>query len=402
MSFKKFPDYVDEKYRIEFVKSAKENVYWISTYFSAKETEVLDEIRHKISYEKVWICECQKSTINDEGYCFSIDEKNRHISVKLRLKNSEKLNKSLLVVDNIACIYNHESNKDGTNARFLKDIGKVEFNELIRRLNEEKIIQINLLDNYGGMRGLESLIKTNSQEEELTKDNTLSINSNLSVKVDVVLGEIQARIKKISIKTPGIKTDIRHIEINDILNLIGKFDSKISERLVLRWKVFGDDNIMKEEYRILKKELEAMKDGYTINLNSFGRFILVRDVKSFEDQIKKFRKKLKNNSINIIQKKTAESMTILENLTHQFYSYAKSESDTLKTCSDFELENIIEIIKSKFPKITEVVDNSDVIISYTELSKNDISNKELCRQLLNNLDNVDKELYQNLEKIVKY
>ena len=150
---------------------------------------------------------------------------------------------------------------------------------------------------------------------------------------------------------------------------------------------------------MLNKMLDEIKDKYTINLNSSGRFILDRNRKSFEDEIENLKKRLKNNYIEVIQEKITESMLMLEEFVDNIHLYAAEESSKLKTCSKFELVNIKEKIKSKFPKVYEIANNSNIEIKYSDISKEDLKDRKLSEQLIKHLSSEDEELYENLKKI---
>jgi hypothetical protein len=207
-------------------------------------------------------------------------------------------------------------------------------------------------------------------------------------------------IKKLDIEAPGIRTNNRNIEINNILGVIGRPASDIDERLSLRWKVFGQDLTMEKEYTKYRKELEKIKGKYIINLGQYGKYIQTKDIESFEDSIETYRIRFKTNSINLVQEKISESRLILEKLIKMLYTSAQDYKDDLKTCTNFELQNIIETAIAKFPKINDIVGASDIIVTYSELSKNEITNKDFCQQLLTKLPDIDGALYSNLRKVI--
>lgn len=393
-----YTNFIDEERRIKLVKNAKEKVYWISYYFSEKEKEAIHAASNFLGSEKVQISSCEKNTINDEGYCFSFNKDNRRLDIKLHPKKKMKQSDGILVVDNAVYIYISEYEMNKPNAIEIKDIQKIELNELIESFKKGETIQLVIAAEQQSL--IQKTLPVNNNEAKYLGGNTgLDIEGKINIKVDVVLEEIQAKMKKIDIKASGIKADIKNIEINDTLDIVGKLDKEIDERLIIRWKIFGNDYKIKEEYKMLNKTLDEIKDKYTINLNSSGRFILERNRKSFEDDVENLKKRLKNNYIEVIQEKITESMIMLEDFVDNIHLYATKESSKLKVCSDFELVNIKEKVKSKFPKVYEIANNSNIEIKYSDISKEDLKDRKLSEQLMKHLSSEDMELYENLKKI---
>jgi hypothetical protein len=392
--------YIDEGYRTKFVKTAKERVCWISPHFSAKEVDAIRSIMKTLGEDKVRVHKSQSKNINDKGYCFSIDESSSHIGVKLLPKNSEELNESLLIVDNTACVYNHKPIEGNINARFLQGIDRVEFTELLNSLEKEKIIQTSLLDNIRKLKEASSMELAKELTAELDKGRKLPARSDGNSKLDIALEELQRKIRKVHIVAPGTRTDKINFEVNDILNIVGRLSSEFDQRLALRWKVFGEDDSIEAEYEKYRRELEVLKDKFTINLGGFGRYILVSNQAEFDSHLHKYRARLKSESTSLLEKKIEESKAILEGLIKQFYFYAAEDRETLKTCSSFEMQNIIEVVRSKFPNARDIRVRSDVLVSYTELSRRDIANREFVKQLLPQLDTRDADLYGKLLNII--
>ncbi|MDP4088116.1 MAG: hypothetical protein Q8930_02455 [Bacillota bacterium] len=132
MDVNEYPSYVDETFRVEFVECAKERVFWVSSKFTSKEMEAVDRIKNKLTEDCVVIFKSQKSTISETGYCFSLEDGNGRIDVQLRSRKNGINFDSLLVVDNIACIYDCENAGETYNAKFIDDIEDVSLSELIK------------------------------------------------------------------------------------------------------------------------------------------------------------------------------------------------------------------------------------------------------------------------------
>jgi hypothetical protein len=393
LELKNIPTYINEVYRINLIKTAKERVWWISPDFLLEEEEAILQAKKNLGENNVHIYKPQCRNINDEGYCFSIDENTRVIKVKLRPKSSEELNERLLIVDNIACIYNHAKDTSNINVRFIQGIDKIEVNS---KSENGRTIQINILDNKNKINNSQITESSNFNEKKTIKDDSLLLDDT----EEAIFEKIQTLIKKLDVEAPGIRTNNRNIEINNILGIIGRPVADIDERLSLRWKIFGQDLAMEKEYAKYRKELEKIKKKYIINLGQYGKFIQSKDIESFEESIKTYRIRFKTNSINLVQEKISESRLILEKLIKMLYISVKDYKEDLKTCTNFELQNIIETAIAKFPKINDIVGASDIIINYSELSKGEIANKDFCQELLTKIPDIDGTLYSNLRRII--
>ncbi|MDP4090439.1 MAG: hypothetical protein Q8930_14385 [Bacillota bacterium] len=380
-----------------FAKDAKEHVYWICPKFSEAEVETINTIRDKLGEENVIIYEYGKSILEDKGRCFSLEDEIRCIDIQLLTGVHNKVYDSLLVVDNSAYNYDHEANNAFGSCVLIENISEVKLKELKKEI-QSNIIQINLFGNTEMMKDMEFT------DSKILVDNPTGLTdgllSNLIVRTDIELKLIQDKICRVNIRTPGIRTDDRNIDISCIGDIIGKPDKHVADRLSLRWKIFGRDKNVNNGYQKLQNDLERIKEDYLITINSYGRFILQKDKPLFERVVTEFKSRLKQENKNFIQEKIDESKEMLDNLAADIFRFAENNSDVLKTCSRMELETIVGYLKSSFPTVEDVIENSDVELDYISMEREDILNKEFSRQLLEKIGTLDNELTMLLEKIV--
>lgn len=388
---------VDESFRVEFIRSAKEHVYWVSPKFTETENKVIDEIKNKLRKENVYIHKYEKSDFRDKGRCFSLEDDNRCIYIELNTKDGSTIYDSLLIVDQIACSYNHKVCNVEEKASFIRGISDIKLKEFKKEI-ERKVIQINFFGSGETVHEKE-LIENITEGDVMDRLHDSGVlGSNIIIKTDIDLKFIQDRICKVTIRTPGIRTDDRNIDISGMLNIFGKPDKEVSDRLTLRWKVFGSD--IDGEYKKLQDELERIKDRYLISISTYGKFIFEKHKPLFEDEIKAFRKRLKMETKSIIRQRIEDSKDILIKLITNVYTFASSYREMLKTCSSMELELIKDYIKLSFPTVSGVDEKSDVELEYSSIEKMDILNKDFCRKLLSETAEFDKELAVFLEAMI--
>lgn len=401
MKINDYPSYIDEKFRINFVKKAKERVYWISPRFSKDEDEIVNKIKNKLPEGCVSSYAYKSSVLNDRGYCFSLEDDQNYIDIQLLSKNKDVTYDSLLIVDSTGYYYNCERDEETQNAIFINEISDVKLKELEKTLKNKNIIQISLFNN-GNILDVEELTKNISCNiDESNVKTTDETTNRVILTTDIELKMIQDRISKIIINTPGIRTKDRHIDISNAMDIIGRLDQNIANRLSLRWKIFGRNYNIENEYKKLHNELEEIKDTYTIMINPNGRFILNKDKGSFEVEIEKFKEKLKHEALNIIEQEIRNSKSILKDLVINCYKFAKSNQEELKTCTEMELEYIIDCLISSFPTVEDVIEKCDVVYEYPTIESIDILNKEFCRKLLNKIKESDRELAAILKKVIQ-
>lgn len=81
MEINDYPSYIDENFRMNFVKNSKERVYWISPKFSKNEIDVVNEAKKKLHNNCVNSHEYSKSTLSDRGHSFYLEDE--HICIDI-------------------------------------------------------------------------------------------------------------------------------------------------------------------------------------------------------------------------------------------------------------------------------------------------------------------------------
>lgn len=395
MSINTYPSNIDRDFRIDFIRDAKEHVYWFTPCLSEEERSLINEIRDCLPAGVVVIHEYNDKNFNEKGYCFVLEDTKSCLDVELRTNVDGYTYDSLLVVDHVGCCYNHSSTEERNNLKFIHDINEVKLSLLKKVIENEHFVQISLLDSELFGNELLKNIIDNRDINDIPKVNELY--NQIILTSDIEFSRIQQRICKVSINTPGIRTKDRHLDIGAVFDILGKPSEEIMDRLMLRWKIFGKDPNVDKEYKKLHEDFEKIKEKYTIVLNPQGRYILEKDKHLFEKEINKFRERLKIESINIIQQKINESKAILRKMITNIYYYTKNHDETLKACSKFELDSIIESIQANFPTVEDVIESSDVIYEYSSIERWEILNREFCRRLLHLVRNSDNELASVLQ-----
>lgn len=126
-----------------------------------------------------------------------------------------------------------------------------------------------------------------------------------------------------------------------------------------------------------------------------------KDKSEFEIEINKFKEKIKQEAINLIEEKIDNSKSILKDLIIDFYNFSKLKEEEFKTCTEMELESIIENSKANFPTVDGVIEKCNVVYEYPSIEVVDISNKEFCKKLVIKVRESDKELTRILDLIIK-
>lgn len=396
------PDSIDESFELEFVKGAEEHVYWICPRLTEAEKEAVSALQVKLGASRIVIYEYENSKLKDEGHFFSLEKDSSRIDIQLVTEGEGVTFDSLLVVDYAAYNYNYEDPDKFENARFIEGINDVKLKELKKNIESRQAVQLSFFDNKQIKRD-----KASNEDEALEVANlvTLSESSNpvkkYLTKMDFKLQEIQDRICKVDIHSTGTKTEVIHIDISSAFDIVGKPSGEVADRLMLRWKVFGEDEIIKNDYRKIHADLENIKNSYCITTDSNEKYILEKNKPLFERDMNRFRTRLKLKTANIIKEKIEDSKAALIDLVRNIYGFARLNKDSLKACSNMELEGIVENLRQGFPTVDEVIEKCDVMIEYSSIEKSDILNKEFCSRLLDAVGNSDRELEHLMQDIIK-